>query len=111
MISEYSNNGIIPEIPGELLVKNFVHKLGEDVLWVDQNTTERLRRDNQIPDIYSDGFAMIMPREKRVDPKQCPPINQKNITQIDLICRLYWGNYLCIFYHSNSKEEHHSQYI
>jgi hypothetical protein len=54
---------IIPEILGELLVKIFIHKAEEEALWVDQKATERYRRDNQIPD--SDGFAMIMPRDKR----------------------------------------------
>src|ERR1700677_4167681 len=33
------------------------------------------------------------------------------MTQIDpnmqVYQRLHWSNYLCIFYHSNSKEEHH----
>ena len=63
LISEHFSNGIIPEIPGELLVKMFIHKAEEDALGIDQNATERYRRDNQIPD--SDGFAMIMPKEKR----------------------------------------------
>ena len=63
LISEHSNNGIIPEIPGELLVKMFIHKAEEEALGIDQNATEKYRRDNQIPD--SDGFAMIMPRDKR----------------------------------------------
>jgi len=60
LISEHSN-GIIPEIPGELLVKMFIHKAEEEDLWIDKNATERYRRNNQIPD--SDG--MIMPREKK----------------------------------------------
>jgi len=63
LISEHSSNGIIPEIPGELLVKMFIHKAEEEALGIDQKATERYRRDNQIPD--SDGFAMIMPRDKR----------------------------------------------
>ena len=63
LISEHSNNGIIPEIPGELLVKMFIHKAEEEALGIDQNATEKYRRDNQIPD--SVGFAMIMPRDKR----------------------------------------------
>ena len=33
------------------------------LIFMDQNATEKYRRDNQIPD--SDGFAMIMPRDKR----------------------------------------------
>ena len=63
MISEHSSNGIIPEIPGELLVKTFIHKTEEGALGIDQKATERHRRDNQIPD--SDGFAMMMPKDKR----------------------------------------------
>ena len=60
LISEHSNNGTIP---GEPLVKMFIHKAGEEALGINQNATEKYRRDNQIPD--SDGFAMIMPRDKR----------------------------------------------
>ena len=62
LISEHSSNGIIPEIPGELLVM-FIHKAEEEALGIDQKATERYRMDNQIPD--SDGFPMIMPRDKR----------------------------------------------
>jgi hypothetical protein len=62
LISERSN-GIIPETPGELLVKMFIHKAEEEALWINQNATKRYRSNNQIPD--SDGFAMIMPREKK----------------------------------------------
>src|ERR1700683_5357113 len=61
--SEHSNDGIIPEIPGELLVKMFIHKVEKEALGIDQNATETCRMDNQIP--YSDRFAMIMPRDKR----------------------------------------------
>ena len=63
LISEHSSNGIIPGIPGELLVKMFIHKVEEEALRIDQNATERYRKDNQIPD--SDGFAMIMLRQIR----------------------------------------------
>jgi hypothetical protein len=63
LISEDSDNGSILEIPGELLVKMFIHKAEEEALGMDQDATERYRRDNQIPD--SDGFAMVMPKEKR----------------------------------------------
>ena len=63
MISEHSSNGIIPEIPGELLAKMFIHKAEEEALGIDQKATERYRNDNQIPD--SDGSAMIMLRDKR----------------------------------------------
>ena len=62
LISEHSNNGILPEIPGELLVKIFIHRAEEEALGVDQNATEKYRKDNQTPD--SDGFAMIVPKEK-----------------------------------------------
>jgi hypothetical protein len=37
---------IIPDIPGELLVKIFIHKTEEEVLGIDQKTTERYRKDN-----------------------------------------------------------------
>ena len=63
LISEHSSNGIIPEIPGELLVKKLSYKTEEDVWGIYQQATERYRRDNQIPD--SNRFAMIMPRDKR----------------------------------------------
>ena len=62
MINQYPN-GIIPGIPGELLVKMFIHKAEKEDLGIDKNDTERYRSNNQIPD--SDGFAMIMPGEKR----------------------------------------------
>jgi hypothetical protein len=48
---------------------------------------------------------MIVPRENQ---RQCPPIYLINIMQIDP--NMYTrgcSNYPCIFYHSNSKEEHH----
>jgi hypothetical protein len=48
LINEHSNNGINPEIPGELLVKMFIHRAEEEALGVHQNATERYRRDNQI---------------------------------------------------------------
>jgi hypothetical protein len=32
LISEHSNNGIIPEIPGELLVEIFIHRAEEEAL-------------------------------------------------------------------------------
>ena len=41
----------------------FIHKAEKEALGIDQNATEKYRRDNQIPD--SDGFAMIMTRDKR----------------------------------------------
>jgi hypothetical protein len=93
-----------PEIPGELLVKMFIHKAEKEALWIDYNATEIYRRDNQIPD--SDRFAMIMPRDKR----QHPPIYlismKQIIPDIQVYQRLYWGNYLYIFHNSNLEEEH-----
>jgi hypothetical protein len=62
LISEHSN-GIISEIPGEILVNMFIHKAEKEALGIDKNATERYRKNNQIPD--SDGFAMNMPREKK----------------------------------------------
>jgi len=41
----------------------FIHKAEEEASKIDKNATERYRRNDQIPD--SDGFAMIMPREKK----------------------------------------------
>ena len=40
LISEHSDNGSIAEIPGELLVKMFIHKAEEEALGIDQNATE-----------------------------------------------------------------------
>jgi hypothetical protein len=37
---------IIPEIPGELLVKMFIHNAEEEALGIDKNATERYRRNN-----------------------------------------------------------------
>jgi hypothetical protein len=41
-------------------VKMFIHKAEEKALGIDQNATEKYRRDDQIPD--PDGFAMISKR-------------------------------------------------
>ena len=54
----------------------FIHKAEEEALGIDKNSTERYRRNNQIPD--SDGFAMIMPRKREADQRQCPPISDKH---------------------------------
>ena len=40
LISEHSDNGSIAEIPGELLVKMFIHKTEEEALGIDQDATE-----------------------------------------------------------------------
>jgi len=44
--SEHSNDGIIPEISRELLVKMFIHKAEKKALEIDQKATEMYRRDN-----------------------------------------------------------------
>src|ERR1700683_3290978 len=53
----------------------------------------------------------ILEFKREEDQRQSPPIYLINVTQIDpnmqVYQRPYWSNYLCIFYHSNSKEEHH----
>ena len=90
------------------MVKIFIHRAEEEALGIDQNATEKYRRDNQIPD--SDGFAMIVPREKRGRSETMSTnISDKHDTNpnMQVYKRLYWSNYLCIFYHSNSKEVHH----
>ena len=88
-----------------LLVKNFIYETEEEALGIDQQATERYRRDNQIPD--SDGFAMIMPRDKR---GRSEPIYLINMTQIgpdmQVYQRLYLNNYLYILYNSNLEREH-----
>ena len=39
----------------------FIQKAEEEALWIDQNTTEKYRRDNQIPD--SDGSMITKIRD------------------------------------------------
>jgi hypothetical protein len=68
LISEHSN-GIVPEIPGELLVKMFIHKAEEEALGINQNATKRYRSNNQITD--SDEFAI---GKRKADQRQYPPI-------------------------------------
>jgi hypothetical protein len=66
LITEHSNNGILPEIPGELLVKIFIHKKEEQALGIGEDFTygQRRSRENLIPD--SDGLvAMIEDQQKR----------------------------------------------
>jgi hypothetical protein len=46
------SNGVIPEIPGGLLVKMFIQKAEEQALGIDQDATEKDRRDNQISDSW-----------------------------------------------------------
>ena len=43
-------------------MKMFIHKAEEQALGIDQNATEKDRRDHQIPD--SDGFAIISKRSR-----------------------------------------------
>jgi hypothetical protein len=50
--SFFPHSGIVPEIPGELLVKMFIHKAEEKALGIDKNATEKYRRYNQIPDSF-----------------------------------------------------------
>jgi len=61
----------------------FIHKTEEVALGIDQDATERYRRDNQIPD--SDEFAMIMSRDKggkSESQRPCPPIYLISMIQI-----------------------------
>src|SRR6202142_1748172 len=51
LISEYSSDGIIPEIPGELLVKMFIHRAEEEVLGIDQNATEKITKSLIVMDL------------------------------------------------------------
>ena len=44
LITEHSNSGILPEIPGELLVKMFIHKKEEQALGIDEGFTHGWRR-------------------------------------------------------------------
>ena len=87
LISEYSSNGII-------------HKAEEEALGI---ATERYRRDNQIPD--SDGFAMIMLRDKRGRSETMSTnLSDKHDTigpDMQVYQRLYWNNYLYSLYNSN----------
>ena len=64
MITEHYNNGIVPKIPRELLVKMFIHKQEEKALGIGEDFIHKWRRENNIPD--SDGLApMIEDQQKR----------------------------------------------
>ena len=64
LITEPSNNGILLEIPGELLVKIFIHQKEEQALGIGEDFTYGWRRENLIPD--SDGLvAMMEDQQKR----------------------------------------------
>jgi hypothetical protein len=45
LITEPSNNGIVPEIPGELLVKMFIHKQEETALGIGEDYIHEWRRE------------------------------------------------------------------
>jgi hypothetical protein len=64
LITEHFDGGILPEIPGELLVKLFSHKNKEQALGIRQDYTHWWTGKNLIPD--SDGLvAMIEDQQKR----------------------------------------------
>jgi hypothetical protein len=62
LITEHSNDGIVPEIPGELLVKIFIHKK-EIALGISEDSIEKWRRENNIPN--SDGLALMMEDQQK----------------------------------------------
>ena len=41
LITEHSNDGIVPEIPGELLVKILIHKKEEIALGISEDSIEK----------------------------------------------------------------------
>jgi hypothetical protein len=63
LITEHSNDGIVPEIPGELLVKMFIHRKEETALGIGEDYIHKWRRENNIPD--SDGLAAIMEDQQK----------------------------------------------
>ena len=68
LITEHCNDGIVPEIPGELLVKIFIHKQEENVLSIEEHDIQKWRRGNNISD--NDGLALMMedqPKSGRLD--------------------------------------------
>ena len=62
LITEHSNDGIVPEIPGELLVKIFIHKQEENALGIGEDSIEKWRRENNIPDI---GLTLMMEDQQK----------------------------------------------
>ena len=59
---------MVPEIPGELLVKIFIHKQEENVLSIEEHDIQKWRRGNNISD--NDGLALMMedqPKSGRSD--------------------------------------------
>ena len=63
MITEHSNDGIVPEIPAELLIKIFIHKKEEIALGISEDSIEKWRRENNIPN--SDGLALMMEDQQK----------------------------------------------
>jgi hypothetical protein len=63
----FSSNNLIlikfPEIPGELLVKNFTHKKEEIALGISEDSIEKWRRENNI--LNSDGLALMMEDQQK----------------------------------------------
>ena len=61
-----SNNLILikfPEIPGELLVKNVIHKKEEIAPGISEDFIEKWRRKNNIPN--RDGLALMMEDQQK----------------------------------------------
>ena len=63
MIIEHSNDDMVPKIPGELLVKFFMHKEEGNALGVGEDSTKKWRKENNIPD--SDGLALMMEYQQK----------------------------------------------
>jgi len=64
LITEHSNGDTVPEIPGELLVKMFIHQQEEKALGIGEEYIQQWRMENKIPD--SDGLkAMMEDQQKR----------------------------------------------
>src|ERR1700691_2491650 len=54
---------MVPKIPGELLVNFFMHKKEGNNLGVGEDSTEKWRKENNIPD--SDGLALMMEDQQK----------------------------------------------
>ena len=52
-----------PEIPGELLVDFSMHKKEQNAQGVGEDSTEKQRKENNIPD--SDGLALMMEDQQK----------------------------------------------
>ena len=63
LITEHSNDDMVPKIPGELLVNFFMHKKEENALGVREDSTKKWRKENNIPD--SDGLALMMEDQQK----------------------------------------------